>query len=176
MLRNQRRTSPASASRCHPPHRGRARRAAQRRPYGRGWTELLPLSLIPKRTAAWFSRVNLPSPSGLSNSVAKRPILPQAKLPQLLNEPGRARRARRRVHLFPAVAPLHIRAGATSPHGFKESQCGAVGGPLARSPMRLKPCRQKNAFPGSPVDNPSVTFGDSSPYTGEPLGNDLSRR
>ena len=115
---------------------------------------MVPLSLLPKRTAAWFSRVNLPSPSGLSNSVAKRPILPQAKLPQLLNERAARNVRRREVHLFPAVAPLHIRAGATSPHGFKESQCGAVGGPLARSPMRLKPCRQKSRSPAPSQTTP----------------------
>ena len=78
---------------------GRFWRAAKRRPLQEDWAEIPPPSLLPKRTVAWFSRVNLPSPSGLSNSVAKRPILPQAKLPQLLNEPGRARRARRRSSL-----------------------------------------------------------------------------
>ena len=64
-----------------------------------------------------------------------------------LNERA-ARRVRRRVvHLFTAVAPLQCIAGATSPRGFFESQRGAAGGPLARTPVRLKPCRQKRAFP-----------------------------
>ena len=67
---------------------------------------------------------------------------------ELLNERA-ARRVRRRVvHLFTAVAPLQCIAGATSPRGFFESQRGAAGGPLARTPVRLKPCRQKSAFPG----------------------------
>ncbi len=66
-----------------------------------------------------------------------------------LNERA-ARRVRRRVvHLFTAVAPLQCIAGATSPRGFFESQRGAAGGPLARTPVRLKPCRQKRRSPVS---------------------------
>ena len=62
-------------------------------------------------------------------------------------------------------AVAHPCKGATSPHGFKESQCGAVGGPLARSPMRLKPCRQKIPFHGflrTTPQSPSVTNGGLS--------------
>ena len=66
-----------------------------------------------------------------------------------LNERA-ARRVRRRVvHLFTEVAPLQCIAGATSPRGFFESQRGAAGGPLARTPVRLKPCRQKERSPVS---------------------------
>ena len=88
---------------------------------------------------------------------------------ELLNERA-ARRVRRRVvHLFTAVAPLQCIAGATSPRGFFESQRGAAGGPLARTPVRLKPCRQKRAFPGF-LD---VSYGSYEPKG--KLGNDLFR-
>ncbi len=63
-----------------------------------------------------------------------------------LNERAVRRVRRRVVHLFTAVAPLQCIAGATSPRGFFESQRGAAGGPLARTPVRLKPCRRKRAF------------------------------
>ena len=81
-----------------------------------------------------------------------------------------ARRVRRReVHLFTAVAPLQCIAGATSPRGFFESQRGAAGGPLARTPVRLKPCRQKKAFPGF-LD---VSYGSCEPEG--KMGDDLFR-
>ena len=164
MLRNQRRTSPASASRCHPPHRGRAKRAAQRRPYKRSWTELPPLSLFLNREAAWFSRVNLPSPSGLSNSVAKRPILPQAKLPQLLNEPGRAQRARRRSSLVSssrAVAHSCRRDQPARIQRIPVRRCRRPACAVADASETMPP---KIPFHGFPEDNPS------DPLCGPPTG------
>ena len=55
------------------PYTGEPGRAAQRCPYGNVVFVIPPLSLLPKRTAAWFS--------------------------ELLNKPGRAQRARRRSSL-----------------------------------------------------------------------------
>ena len=78
----------------------------------------LPQSLHPHERAAWFS--------GLLNERAARDV------------------RGREVHLFTAVAPLQCIAGATCPRGFSESQRGAAGGPLARTPVRLKPSRQKS--------------------------------
>ena len=123
---------------------------------------------LPLKGKAWGT-IFFVSPPGITY-IPRCSLHTGGMVEELLNERA-ARRVRRRVvHLFTAVAPLQCIAGATSPRGFFESQRGAAGGPLARTSVRLKPCRPKGVFPGF-LD---VSYG-SYESKGK-LENDLFRR